>query len=407
METIEHVRKDCCGCGACANICPRHCIAMKADEEGFLYPKVIADACIQCGACENVCPTLHSKPETAADLDEVWAASVLDSDILRVSSSGGLFTALAVDFLKEGGCVFGAAFSEDQRTVRHVMVETMDGLSALRGSKYMQSETGGCYAAVRDQLKTGRRVLFTGTPCQTAGLKRFLGREDDNLLLVDVICHGAPSALLWQKYLEAEEKKADGKAVAVSFRSKKNGWKSFGMQIDFSNGFTSYRTISKDSYLQIFLKNASLRESCYRCTVKNKAGCISDITIGDFWGVEKVEPEIDNPMGVSLALVHTRNGMMHFERIKPALRAKKVDEETALRQNPVYRRSVDRPKNRNQIYKDLKLKDWDTIAKKYMEDSLKVKVRRTLSKSFLGRLIRASKSRIHAGIKAVMYVEKR
>ncbi len=392
MVPIEHVGKDCCGCGACANICPKRCIAMKADEEGFLYPKVMADGCIKCGACEKVCPVLHSEPENEEDRDETWAASVLDPEILRVSSSGGMFTVLAQNCLNEGGCVFGAAFSEDVRTVRHVMVETMEELNTLRGSKYIQSEIGGCYTAVRDQLKVGRRVLFTGTPCQTAGLKCFLGREYDNLLTVDLICHGAPSALLWQKYLDAKEQEMGGKAVTANFRSKKNGWRGYGMQIGFNNGLSSYQTIGKDQFLQIFLKNASLRESCYHCAVKRKAGFISDITIGDFWGVEKAAPEMDNTMGVSLSLIHTGKGKRYFEQIKAALYAKKVDKETALRLNPVYRQSVIRPKKRDRIYTDLRTKDWNKILRKYMSDSLKVRIRRKLSKSFLGKLVRNSKS---------------
>lgn len=390
---ISKVGNDCCGCAACANVCPKKCIQMKANKEGFLYPKVLADACIKCGACEKVCPVLYSEPEKKADREETWAVSALDPEILRVSSSGGMFTVLAQKCLNEGGCVFGAAFSEDMRTVRHVMVETMEELNTLRGSKYIQSEIGDCYTAVRDQLKAGRRVLFTGTPCQTAGLKNFLGREYDNLLTVDLICHGAPSALLWQKYLDAKEKEMGGKAVTANFRSKKNGWRAFGMQIDFHNGLSSYQTISKDPFLQIFLKNASLRESCYHCAVKKKDGFISDITMGDFWGVEKAAPEMDNPMGVSLALIHTENGMRYFEQIKAAFYAKKVNKESALRLNPVYRQSVIRPKKRDRIYADLKSKDWNTISKKYMSDSLKVTIRRKLSKSFLGKLVRASRSR--------------
>ncbi|MBR4711020.1 MAG: Coenzyme F420 hydrogenase/dehydrogenase, beta subunit C-terminal domain [Clostridia bacterium] len=384
---IERVGNACCGCAACANVCPKQCIAMEANEEGFLYPKVREDACVHCGACEKVCPVLHPEP-AGTDLNEVWAASATDPEILRQSSSGGLFSLLAQACLDAGGCVFGAAFAPDMRTVRHTMAETPDELAALRGSKYMQSEIGDCYTKVREQLKSGRQVLFAGTPCQVAGLRRFLGRDEDNLLLVDLICHGTPSALLWQKFLASVEKKTGGKAVAASFRHKKNGWQTFGTNIDFSNRPSYYQTFKTDPYMRVFLRNTCLRESCYRCAVK-EAGLASDITIGDFWGVRKAAPEMNNEMGVSLALIHTEKGKARFGQILPALSAKEVDEESAMRENPLCRHSAARPKARDRMYKDLRTLDWARMEKKYAEVGLKAQIRKKLGKSVFGKLYRA------------------
>ena len=185
----------CCGCTACISICSQQCIVMRRNEEGFLYPQVLNESCVHCGLCLKVCPILQTEGWGKYDFREAWGVTTKDNNILLNSSSGGLFTALAETVLAENGCVFGAAFADDYQTVCHVMVENREKLSMLRGSKYIQSEMGNCYIAVKEQVKNDRKVLFTGTPCQIDGLRRFLGTDSDKVFFVDVICHGVPSAV--------------------------------------------------------------------------------------------------------------------------------------------------------------------------------------------------------------------
>ena len=232
-------KKDCCGCQACVTVCTKHCIAMQADNEGFLYPIVDKSACTNCGLCEKVCPVINqSEPHKPL---KVYAAKNKNEDIRRQSSSGGIFTLLAEKVINEGGVVFGARFNENWNVV-HSWTDTKEGIAALRGSKYVQSTIGNTYNEAREFLKQGRKVLFSGTPCQIAGLKKFLRKEYNNLLTVDVVCHGVPSPLVWRKYLEEvrenirAEREAGKNTVSfslndlpvitgISFRDKTHGWK--------------------------------------------------------------------------------------------------------------------------------------------------------------------------------------
>lgn len=384
---IEQIGNACCGCTACASICPRQCIEMRKNEEGFLYPVVWQEACVHCGLCQKACPALHTEESGEDDLRETWGVITKDKDILLNSSSGGLFTALAEAVLAENGCVFGAAFSGDFQTVRHIMVEDSNGLVALRGSKYVQSEMGNCFAAVKEQVKAERKVLFTGTPCQVAGLKRFLGKESDAVLFVDVICHGTPSADLWQRYLNHIETQMGGKVKAVSFRHKENGWRTFGMNMPMNGDLRYYRTLQEDPFMQMFLKNYCLRESCYHCGVK-EAGSCSDITIGDFWGVERAAPEFDNALGVSLALIHNEKGKRLFEQVKSGLDVKQVDYSAAIAGNSAYNDSVGRPAERDRFFADLRLKKWKRLERKYLQEKFRTKIKRKLSASVIGKLRR-------------------
>ena len=362
---------------------------MTANEEGFLYPKIREEECIHCGLCEKTCPVMHN-PDYPDDivLREAWGAVIKNREILLESSSGGLFTALAQAIIASGGCVFGAALSDDFQAVRHVISENIEDLARLRGSKYIQSETGDIYRQVQDQLKMGREVLFSGTPCQIAGLKRFLGKDDDRLLLVDVICHGTPPASLWQKYLGHIEERMRGKAKEVYFRHKRNGWRKFGMQISKDKGICYYRSLQRDPYLKMFLRNVCLRESCYNCSVKARDD-ISDITIGDFWGVEKILLDWDSELGVSLALIHTEKGKKRFEEIKSVLRTAEVDYNSALKGNPVFNQSVSRPPQRDSFFLDMRNSSWRELEKRYARESVKIMIRRAVGKSLPGKVLSA------------------
>ena len=248
IEIID--KKNCCGCSACAQICPRKCILMQEDDEGFLYPKVDKKSCIDCHLCERVCPVLNqSKPKKPL---KVYASINKDENIRLCSSSGGIFTALAEKVIAEGGVVFGARF-DDKWEVVHDYVETKEDLSKFRGSKYVQSRIENCYKEAEVFLKAGRIVLFSGTPCQIAGLILFLKKSYNNLLTVDFVCHGVPSPGVWRRYLKEEIARQcdrkntvlprpisekDTRVTGISFRDKALGWKkfSFALVLSTTNG---------------------------------------------------------------------------------------------------------------------------------------------------------------------------
>ncbi len=384
---ITRVGKECCGCSACANICPKHCIRMTENHEGFLYPQVQEENCVNCGACEKACPVFH-EASVQDSRRQAWAVVNQDQSVLMDSSSGGLFSALAAEMIERGGCVFGAAFTADFSRVHHIMVENLKDLCRLQGSKYMQSDPENCYPAVREQLIQGRWVLFTGTPCQIAGLKGFLGRDHEKLICADVICHGTPPSLLWRPYLKHIQKKLGSRAIAVSFRDKTEGWKKFSMKITAEDGKKYRCSLGKDPYLRMFLKNVCLRESCYNCKVKEN-GFFSDITMGDLWGVEQILPDIESNRGVSLALIHTEKGRILFEQISRSMSVFPVDFERAFPYNPVLTGSVRRPNERDCFFSDLEKLCWDKLERRYAKDRIDTVVRRKISASPIGKLKRA------------------
>ena len=375
---IEKLGRQCCGCSACANACPKSCITMRENEEGFLYPQVQQELCVHCGLCEKACPILcPPQPEEAA-CREAWGVTCKDQALLLDSSSGGLFSLLAEEVLRQGGCVFGAAFSGDFEKVKHIKVTTPTEMGALRGSKYVQSDMNTCYRQAKQELLSGRTVLFSGTPCQIAGLKAYLGQPCEKLICADIICHGVPSPALWRAYLRQLEKQLGGNADFVSFRSKKNGWQKYGLLVQC--GAQSYfQGRMQEPYLKIFIRNYCLRESCFQCFAKG-SNSPSDITIGDFWGVGRIAPDLNNELGVSLALLHTEKGRALFSQVLPKLSAGRLDYGAAVRRNSAFSRSVRRPKERDLFFSDFHSLAWDEIAKKYGRDNLKIRVRRVLGK---------------------------
>ncbi len=298
-------KTNCCGCSACVQCCPKQCITMCQDEEGFNYPIVNSDECIACGLCEKVCPILNCG-ESKKPL-KVYAVKNRNEEIRLRSSSGGIFTVLAEVVIRKGGVVFGVAFDRNWNAV-HTYTEDIEGLAAFRGSKYVQSEIGSSYKQVRLFLKNGREVLFTGTSCQIAGLKRFLIKDYPNLLTLEILCHGVPSPKVWQRYLA--EKKAQFQCeniCKISFRDKGKGWTRFNLVIDFKSGNQYVVPFDNDIYFKGFLANLYLRPSCYSCKCKNgRSG--SDITIADYWNIDAVLPEFNDNKGVSLVLINSKKG---------------------------------------------------------------------------------------------------
>lgn len=328
---MKIAKQDCCGCHACASVCPKQCISMEQDAEGFLYPKEDEALCVKCGMCEAVCPVLNPVRPDEKVTPAAYAAVHPDDQIRAESSSGGVFSALAQEVLDRKGIVFGAAWTEDFRQVRHIAVESEAELSSLRGSKYLQSEMGDCYVRARSALKEGRAVLFSGTPCQVEGLHTFLGREYENLLLVDIVCHGVPAPAVWQRYLAQCSEAAGAGIRSVSFRNKQTGWKKYKIKLAWHNGAAQALTAREDPFMQAFLGNACLRPSCYNCRFK-KASRVSDLTLADFWGIEDVCPEMDDDRGTSLVLVHSEKGGRMLEKLK--LQIRQVALEEALKGNP-------------------------------------------------------------------------
>lgn len=300
-------KSQCCGCEACVQVCPKQCISFKQDHEGFSYPEVDVSICIRCGLCEKVCPVLNPYDESKPI--EVLAAINKDEEVRMASSSGGVFTLLAENVIKQGGVVFGVRF-DDQWQAVFDYAETVETLSAFRGSKYLQARVDNSFAQCKQFLDHGRRVLYSGTQCQIAGLLHFLRKPYPNLLTVDFICHGVPSPRVWSKYLE--EVVTSGKRVIsdISFRDKRLGWKLFNFTLVYSeqgNIYTMTSAFPENPFMRAFLANLILRPSCHACPSKSGRSH-SDITIADFWGIDKVNPQMDDDHGTSLVLVNTEKG---------------------------------------------------------------------------------------------------
>lgn len=358
-------KKLCCGCNACVQRCPKKCISVQEDEEGFLYPLVDLSMCIDCGLCEKVCPVLNQGSER--NPIELFAAANRDVSIRMQSSSGGIFTALAEQIIQEKGVVFGARFDEKWE-VKHDYTETIEGLKAFRGSKYVQSRIGDTFSKAEFFLKAGRKVMFTGTPCQIAGLRLFLRKEYENLLAVDIICHGVPSPLVWRKYLGEKIQQGGLESIqSISFRNKNTGWKNYSFQIEYNKNhlksfFSEYA--SQNIFMKGFLADLYLRPSCYACPAKKlKSG--SDITLGDFWGIQHIKPELDDDKGVCAFIINTRKGIEWQNKL--VIQKYKFDFTDVVKGNPSLVYSVDIPEKRAAFYDKLRTSGLIKLVSKYTE----------------------------------------
>lgn len=341
-------KEDCCGCGACAQRCPKQCITMKEDEEGFLYPVVDAGQCINCGLCEKVCPWMNV-PEKMHPL-EVLAAKNRNEEERMDSSSGGVFIALAKKVIEKEGVVFGAVFDENWE-VWHTYAETLEDVKPMMGSKYLQSRMENAYWQAETFLREGRKVLFSGTPCQIAGLHAYLRKDYSNLLSVDLICHGVPSPGIWRKYIHETFDLSARRAVAgkntvlysslnsmpgiagIKFRDKQlNGWKKFSFVVrglSASEADKNSVLLSDIHYtnpfMRGFLANIYLRPACYGCKCKDGVSR-SDLTIADFWGIQNIMPDFDDDKGVGLVLVGSDKGKQMLESIDLEIRPSNMED---------------------------------------------------------------------------------
>ncbi len=369
-------KSDCSGCGACQSICPVNALVLTADDEGFLYPSVNDELCIKCQKCINSCPIINKQSANEKEVS-AYAAQTTNEETRKSSSSGGMFTEIATYVLNKNGVVFGPAFDESF-CVKHIGVDCASDLEKLRGSKYVQSEIGTTYTDAKKLLDDGRLVLFTGTPCQIGGLYSFLGKSYDNLLTQDIICHGVPSPMMWQKYLEYREAKAASKTKKAFFRHKEYGWKKFSMQFIFSNSHKYTKPLTDDLYMRAFLRNLSLRPSCYSCSFKNKFRK-SDFTLADFWGIEHLHPELDDDKGISLVLVNSAKARDIFNDLKGKLKYKETDFEKAIQFNSAMIESVSPHKDREEFFGAIKNKGF-VGTKKYLQIPLIQRIKKAVKK---------------------------
>jgi Coenzyme F420-reducing hydrogenase, beta subunit len=371
-------QKYCTGCTACLNICPKECIQMVQNCDGFKYPKIEQIRCVKCGLCQKVCPSLSLKKVSTKTFNQnAYAATSRKSDVLAKSASGGVFYELAKAILNEGGVVFGAAYDENM-IVKHIPVYSAETLYLLQGTKYVQSDLGTCFSLVKKNLAEGRSVLFSGTPCQIAGLNGFLGREAGNLITCDLLCKGVPSPGLFEKYLNYLKKKYHREIKSVNFRSKKFGW---GLLTDISldNGQRYLLKGIDDTFIRT-AGSGFVREACFSCKFTSKSR-ISDITIGDFWHIGEQTPyQYDTQNGVSAIIVNTKKGESLFKQIASSLRWDARDiEEVVSGQSSSLSHPLQKPNNYDQFFSDAIRLEYKDLGFKYLFDrSTKARIRRCL-----------------------------
>lgn len=363
----------CVGCTACMSVCPKKCISMHEDTEGFVYPSVDNLHCIGCNLCVAVCPVIH--PTCYHNQPKIVKAACSNHEEDRMeSSSGGVFSLLSEQILLKAGEVWGAAFDEDWR-VSHMRVTSMERLAVIRGAKYVQSNLGESFRTIKQSLDSGKWVLFSGTPCQVTGLKRYLHKDYERLLLVDVVCHGVPSYKVFRSFLKEEF--GHKSITSVSFRDKTTGWKKYNLCVHYnSEGEDGVKrfTSKANLYMYGFISNLYLRPSCYSCKFK---GCMSgsDITLGDFWGIDNVAPEMDDDKGTSLVLTHTEKGKQWFEMVSSLCRCKELPYLSAYQNNKSLEQSSLKNPWRSLFFKDLDRKFFSQLLWSFERPSLLSRIR--------------------------------
>lgn len=371
IEYLIYDSKDkCCGCSACAMACPKQCITMVADKEGFLYPQIDQELCIHCNKCQQVCP-VRKEENNINDNVSCYAAYSLKEDIRKKSSSGGVFSELAQEVILTGGVVYGVGFSKEFK-VEHKSACSEKQLENLRGSKYVQSEMGSTYREIKEKLNQGIFVYFSGTPCQVKGLHTYLNKEYDNLITQDIICHGAPSPLVWEKYIDKYSELQE-----VKFRDKRFGWHYFSMYIKSKKG-TYRKRLDEDFYERLFLDNTTLRPICYDCPVKRSGGG-ADITLADCWGSDKLCKEIqDTDRGLSLVLIHTKQGKCLWEKLieKQCIATERLAAEKALSSQSALIESAPCNPRRKVFFESLQKSGFAKLEKSWYGDSVIRRIKR-------------------------------
>ena len=359
-------KSKCCGCNACGDVCPKDAITFKTDIEGFWYPEVNMERCIDCGLCEKVCPELHINELKKNDYEQPVTIAAINKN-MKVrwdSTSGGAFSALADAMYAQGGYVSGAVYNEDF-SVSNFISDNPADLAKLRSSKYLQSNAEGLYKRIRDLLRKGEKVLACGTPCQMAALRSFLHKDYDNLIIVDFICRGVNSPKVYRKYLDSLERRYGGKVVYVKAKNKELGWRNLTRKVVFDNGKVYYGVRMDDDFRRGYHTNVFCRPSCYVCQYKGFPR-MADITIADYWGIEKVDKNLDNNIGTSMILLNSKKGEAYFDLVKDKLEWEYTKFESILPGNIALRKPIEPAKiNRKQFFEDLDKGTFDDVVRKY------------------------------------------
>lgn len=358
-------KKQCSGCTACVNACPKRCISMQLDDEGFAYPVIDKDVCIGCGICEKICPIEH--PTYEDEQCDVFAAYTKDNESLLKSSSGGIFYEIARWIIREGGIVYGAAFDENFE-LKHIGIETIEQLSPLRGSKYLQSNLGNVFNEIKEYLTNSRWVYFVGCGCQVAGLKSYLEVSHiptNYLITSDLVCHGVPSQYIFNRHIQYLETKKKGKVIAYTFRDYEN-WGVVEKYEYISNGVTKQKINPSyfSPYLYSFMKGYTYRYSCYDCKF-SKIPRQGDITLADYWGVEYFFPDFDKSKGVSLILVNSNKGHKIWNKIKNGIEVRESSLIHASIHNFNLLHSTPMPEIRKLCYKLIEKRGYEKVANHY------------------------------------------
>ena len=363
--------QDCALCGACFNACPVDAIRFSKAYLDFRYPEIDVTRCVHCNQCEKACPVLGSKSKPEGGYPIAFAAKSNDDSVRLHSSSGGAFYEVASQMLRDGGYVCGAVFDENFH-VRHIVSNTHEDIFRMMGSKYAQSDVGYCYREIKEKLNAGEKVLFSGCPCQVAGLRTYLGKSYKDLLLVELICHGIPSDQMLQTYIHMQEKKYSAKLKRMEFRNKSKGWHNSAVWMEFENHRIYSIPYTADAYTIGFLRNISLKSSCYNCHFRNfTAG--SDIILGDFWGAEVELPEDDNK-GISAILANSGKGMDILDRCNLVITPANV--ETIIKYNKNLLCSAAPSPQRSSFYASADTNGLEEAIRQYLEESAIQKLKR-------------------------------
>lgn len=370
IEVTE--KQNCCGCTACVAVCPKNCIEMKEDIEGFLYPEVNQSNCIHCNACDRVCPILNVKEKKPFE-QIAYIVQNKDKEILRESTAGGAFTSIAEYVIRQGGVVCGVSIDENYR-VKHIFAESKDELGRFRNSKYVQSDINGAYQKVKEYLAKGRLVCFSGTPCQVEGLLHYLNKEYENLITVDVVCRAVPSPGVWKKYIEYEKQK-NGKIRSVRFRDKSLGYQYSTMEIKMEDGRVARGGIESQTWLRMFFSGMIIRPSCTRCEFRNQYRN-SDFTIWDCFNSYKIDKSFNEDVGTTRILLHTDKAVSVFNKISSTFVAKRITIEEAVSGVKEMVESPASCSNRNTFFEDFNTMGMGDLITKYYPETVKVQIKK-------------------------------
>ena len=374
-NVINSVNKtDCSGCGACACTCPMHCLTMKSDSEGFYYPYIDNKNCISCGKCLSVC-SVKSKPKTNNYNRRVFVVQHKDDRIRRESTSGGAFTAIAEYIVKNGGIVFGAGMDENFR-VRHMPAYDIEQLALFRNSKYSQSYLGDTFLKIKNYLLDGKKVLFSGTPCQVAGLKKFLPFADENLVTADVVCRGIPSPLVFEKYIDYQKRRF-GEFDKVLFRDKYSGYTHTAMSLYRDNVCLYHNGLEYDPMLKLFYRGMICRPVCSNCRFK-EIKRHSDFTLWDCFSAAEINSDFDDNKGTTFVMLHSEKAEMIFEKIQENIRSSECETEKVCGGTAEMLKSIPHNPERREFFRDVDSMSPEELFNKWTPVTLKVRLNKLL-----------------------------